>query len=310
VDLQVNGFLGVDFSSPDLSRSDLIRAFEGILAAGTLVCLPTLITSPLDVYRRNLPMIAALIETPDFRGRIPGIHLEGPFISNQPGAVGAHNPEWTRLPDPALFDQIQSWAGGLIRLLTLAPELNGSAELAARAAQQGIIVSLGHTLAAPEHLASAWQSGARSLTHLGNGLPANLPKFANPLWAGLADNRYIAMMIADGHHIPPGILRAMIRAKGVDRTIIVSDAAPVAGLPPGEYRTLGNHAILEPDGRLHNPEKGCLVGSSYTLARCMEVVTGLGEFSEHEIRLMGFHNPLRLLGIDAGAIPCRHPSSP
>jgi N-acetylglucosamine-6-phosphate deacetylase len=294
VDLQVNGYLGVDFSSPALTADGFARVCRALLQTGTAAFLPTVITSPLETYQRNLPLIATVMDWPEFRGQLLGFHLEGPFISTQPGAVGAHNPEWTRHPDVELLRQLIAWSGGKIRLLTLAAELPGAAELAQYAASQRMVVSIGHTLATTGDLDRLHQAGAAALTHLGNGLPATLPKFANPLWAGLADERYTAMMIGDGHHIPPGVLKAMIRAKGVENTIIVSDAAPVAGLLPGEYTTLGNRAVLEPSGRLHNPEKGCLVGSSFTLSRCMVSLASLG-FSSEECIALGRTNPLRLL---------------
>ncbi len=294
VDLQVNGYLGVDFSSPDLTADRFEFACQEIQKAGTAIFLPTVITSPLEIYQRNLRLISEVIRRPGFSEHIPGIHLEGPFISSQPGAVGAHNPAWTRPPDVAVLRQLQDWAGGSIRLLTLAAELDGAADLAQAAVTAGMIVSIGHTLATPEDLDRLFRAGATVLTHLGNGLPALLPKFSNPLWAGLADERYLAMMIGDGHHIPAGILKAMIRAKGLERTIIVSDAAPVAGFPPGEYQTLGNRAILEPSGRLYNPDRGNLVGSSYTLGRCMSYLASIG-FSQEECLALGYTNPMRLL---------------
>jgi N-acetylglucosamine-6-phosphate deacetylase len=298
VDLQVNGYLGVDFSHPEVSEGEVARACRAMLAAGTAAFLPTLITCPLEGYQRNLGLLARVLAREEFAGRLLGIHLEGPFISSREGAVGAHNPEWTRQPDPLLFERMQTWAEGRIRMLTLAPELEGAERLAQHAAAQGVIVALGHTLASADDLARLRQCGARALTHLGNGLPMLLPKFANPLWAGLADESYTATMIGDGHHVPPAILRAMIRAKGVEQTIIVSDAAPVAGLPPGEYLTLGNRAVLEPSGRLHNPAKGHLVGSSYTLLECMNVLAGLGCFSLEDLLTMGRGNALKLLGME------------
>jgi len=301
VDLQVNGFLGVDFSSPDLTADDFRRACRAVLEAGTAAFLPTMITSPMDVYRRNLALMAEISASPEFRGRVLGLHLEGPFISAQPGAVGAHHAGWVRAPDGNVLRQMLDWAKGQVRLLTLAAELEGAEDLARFAVSQGVIVSIGHTLAAPGDLERLFQAGASALTHLGNGLPGMLPKFANPLWAGLSDERYVAMLIGDGHHIPPAILKTMIRAKGLERVVIVSDAAPVAGLPPGEYTTLGNPAVLEPSGRLHNPAKGCLVGSSYTLARCMAVLGSLG-FSEAERLALGFYNPLRLLRLEPAAL--------
>jgi N-acetylglucosamine-6-phosphate deacetylase len=303
VDLQVNGFVGVDFSSPDLTAESFAHACRELLSRGTAAFLPTLITSPLEVYARNLPILAHRISLPEFQGRLPGIHLEGPFLSPQPGAVGAHNPAWVRPPDLDLLQQLHGWSGGSIRLVTLAAELPGAETLARWAAGQGLVVSIGHTLAGPEDLERMSQAGARALTHLGNGLPHLLPKFANPLMAGLADDRYTAMLIGDGHHLPAGVLRVMLRAKGMERALIVSDAAPVAGLPPGRYVTLGNEVILEESGRLHNPAKGVLVGSSATLLQCMNYLASLGFLSLEELLTLGFYNPLRLLGLSPAQLP-------
>lgn len=302
VDMQVNGYLGVDFSSPDLTLDTFSMACRALLVQGTAAFLPTLITSPVDLYARNLPLIASALALPEFHGRLLGIHLEGPFISSQPGAVGAHNPAWTQAPDLDLLQHLDAWANGSVRMLTLAAEPEGAEALAAWAARQGKLVSIGHTLAGPADLDRLYGAGARSLTHLGNGLPRLLPKFANPLWAGLADDRYTATLIADGHHIPDGILRAMIRSKGVERTVIVSDAAPISGMPPGSYVTLGNKVILEESGRLYNPATGGLVGSSYSLLKCMNHLAALGFLTFEELLQVGFYNPLRLLSLQPGEI--------
>ena len=303
VDLQVNGYLGVDFSSPSLSEEACLHACRELLRSGTAAFLPTIITSPLEVYRRNLPLLAGVIHRSEFQGHLLGIHLEGPFLSAQPGAVGAHNPAWVRATDVGLLYQLNEWARGTIRLVTLAAELEGAEQTARAAIEQGMVVSVGHTLATPGDLERLAKAGATALTHLGNGLPQCLPKFANPIWAGLADDRYTAMLIGDGHHLPHEALKVMIRAKGVERTVIVSDAAPVAGLPPGRYHTLGNDAVLEPSGRLHNPEKACLVGSSLTLCQCMNYMASLGLWSLEELLAIGFTNPLRLLGLDPVDLP-------
>jgi len=303
VDLQVNGYLGADFSSPDLTEDSFAHACEALFQAGTAAFLPTVITSPLEVYAHNLPILASVMARDEFRGRLPGIHLEGPFISPEPGAIGAHHPEWVREPDVTTFEQINSWARHTIRLLTLAAERHGAEDLARYAAGQGIVVSSGHSLATPANLERLAQAGAAALTHLGNGLPHLLHKYNNPLWAGLADDRYTAMLIGDGHHIPNGVIKAMIRAKGISRTIIVSDAAPVAGLPPGWYTTLGNDVVLEETGLLHNPQKGFLVGSSATMLVCMNHLASLDLFNLDELLDLGFHNPLRLIGISPSSIP-------
>jgi N-acetylglucosamine-6-phosphate deacetylase len=303
VDLQVNGYKGIDFSRPDLTEEAFLQACENLFEAGTSAFLPTMITSPLKVYEHNLPIIVSVMARPAYRDRLLGIHLEGPFISPKPGVVGAHNPDWVLPPDITTFQQINTWARHTIRMLTLAAELSGADQLTRYAAGQGIVVSSGHSMATPADLDRLAQAGAVALTHLGNGLPYHLPKYNNPLWAGLADDRYIAMMIGDGHHIPNEVLKVMIRAKGIARTIIVSDASPIAGLPPGRYTTLGNDVILEESGLLHNPHKGFLVGSSATMLVCMNHLASLGLFSLDELLDLGFYNPLRLIGIQPSAIP-------
>jgi N-acetylglucosamine-6-phosphate deacetylase len=303
VDLQVNGYLGVDFSNPDLSVETCVHACASLLRAGTAAFLPTIITSPTEVYKRNLPILASVIEQDEFRGRLLGIHVEGPFISPEPGAVGAHQAEWVRNPDVNLFKQLNRWANHKVRILTLAGEREGAEELSRYAISQGILVSNGHSLSTPVVLDRMAWAGASALTHLGNGLPHHLHKFDNPLWAGLADDRFTAMMIGDGHHIPDGVLKAMIRAKGISRTIIVSDTAPIAGLPPGRYTTLGNEVVLAEDGRLYNPQKGFLVGSSATLLGCMNHIASLNCFSLAEMLDLGFYNPLRLIGEATSNLP-------
>ena len=202
VDLQVNGFRGVDFSGPALSADAFARACRDLLARGTAAFLPTMITSTLDTYRRNLPLIADAICRAEFRGRLLGIHLEGPFISAEPGAVGVHDPSLVRPPDARLFDELQDLAGGCVRLLTIAAELPGAADLARHAAARGVAVSLGHQMAGELEIKRLTSAGASALTHLGNGVPNVLPRHDNPIWAGLAADGLSAMIIADGHHLP------------------------------------------------------------------------------------------------------------
>jgi len=302
VDLQVNGYGGVDFSSPDLTAEAAVYAFRLLLATGTVAFLPTVITSPLENYARNLPLLADLLSSPEFRGRVLGLHLEGPFISGEPGAVGAHNPLWARNPDPSLLLDLLEWARGSVRMITLAAELPGAGALARLAHQHGVAVSVGHSLFSESNLAELAASGATMLTHLGNGLPNELPRHANPIWAGLANDHFAALMISDGHHLPAGVIKAYVRCKGPRRLAVVSDAAPVAGLPPGSYDVMGNQAVLEPSGRLHNPTKQCLVGSSATMLDCMNFVASLDLLSEPELAMVGFWNPLRFIGLSSADI--------
>lgn len=302
IDLQVNGYKGVDFSGGDLNEAGFARACRELLKSGTTAFLPTLITSPIDIYKRNLPVIAKIMREKEFQSRVLGIHLEGPFISPQEGARGAHNPRWMRAPDVDLLKQLIEWADGSIKLLTIAADLDGAEELARYATRCGITVSLGHHMAGDDDLARLVDAGARALTHLGNGVPALLPRHKNPVWAGLANDNLSAMIIADGHHLPASMLKAIVRAKGPERCIIVSDASPLAGLPPGGYESMGAQVLLEDDGHLYNPATGYMAGSSATILTCVNHLASLDLVSPEQLVEMVFDNPLQLIGIPPGQI--------
>lgn len=296
-DLQVNGFRGVDFSSPDLTASDFRDAVEGLMSGGTDVFLPTIITSGEDIYRRNLGLMVQVREShPSLEKHLPGFHLEGPFISPAPGAVGAHDPQWVQAADEALLLRLMGYAKGRIRLLTVAAEVEGIEPLIRRAKGLGIAVSCGHQLAGADDLARAVQAGATALTHLGNGMPNQVDRHRNPLLAGLGETRLKIMFIADGHHLPREVLRLLLRLNPIERLIVVSDASPAAGLPPGNYTVLGNEAVLEANGRLHNPQKNCLVGSSATLAECVRVMEELDLVTQTQLGKMVWDNPMALIG--------------
>lgn len=298
VDLQVNGYKGVDFSGANLSEDALIQTCRELLAAGTTAFLPTLITSPLEVYERNLPIIAKVMDAAEFKNRLLGIHLEGPFLSRQEGARGAHNPEWMKPPDIGLLDQLITWANGKIKMLTLAADLEGAAELARQAKLRGIVVSLGHQMANERQLRDLAKAGATALTHLGNGIPVQIARHDNAIWAGLANDALSATMIADGHHLPPSLLKTIIRAKGPERCIAISDTSALAGLPPGEYESMGARVVLEESGLLHNPATGYMAGSSATMLTCVNHLASLDLVTPRELIAMAFDNPLKLIGVE------------
>jgi len=295
VDLQINGNFGVDFSDPELTEDQFMVAAEHIFQSGTDVFLPTLVTSSRAVYFHNLPVIRRACEKHGILEQVPGVHLEGPFISPKPGAVGAHRICDVREPDPAFLQEIMECSGNYVKLLTVAAEQPGVESLIRYAAGAGILVSCGHQLAGPEDLAKVAQAGACLLTHLGNGCPNTVDRHHNVILAGMTCDELIAMIITDGHHLSPELIRCFFRVKGTDRLIVTSDAAPIAGLPPGRYRTWGNDAVLEPSGLYHNPKKGCLVGSSASMKDCADYLRSLGIATEEEILKMTRDNSLRLL---------------
>ena len=296
VDLQVNGCAGVDFSDPALTEDAFLRAAEYVFKSGTELFLPTLITSEFAVYRRNLALIRNAVERRGLAPSIPGVHLEGPFISPVPGAAGAHNPAWMLPPRPEAVERLLDCAPGFVKLVTLGADAPGAAEAIGCLRARGVAVSVGHHMAGATQVAAAADAGAQALTHLGNGIPAMLPRHANPVWAGLAEERLAAMIITDGHHLPPEVIRVICKVRGAEKIIVTSDASPAAGFAPGPCRVLGNDAILEPDGRLYNPATGFLVGSAVMLADCMRHLESLGIFSDKELCRAGRENALALLG--------------
>jgi len=297
VDLQINGYLGTSFRSTDLTPETCVAACRAILAGGVAAFLPTVTTGPLEMFEQNLAYLADVIETTEFQGRVLGIHVEGPFISPEPGYVGAHPVEHVRAPDPSILEQMQTWARGHIRLLTLAAERLGALECIRRARDLGMVVSIGHSRFDEITLAAAVEAGATALTHLGNGLPNDLNRHHNPIWAALANDNVTAMIIGDGHHLPDSLIDVIIRAKGIERTLIVSDITQLGGMPPGQY----GEVVLEPSGRISFPARNCLAGSAVTLSQAMRRLAARGCFTESELAQLSFHNPLRLLGLDLPA---------
>ncbi len=296
VDLQVNGHNGVNFSAPDLTETEFLRAADELLAAGTAVFLPTLITSPAEVYQRNLPLIRRAVERHGLAGAIPGVHLEGPFIAR--GAIGSHNPGWVLPPSPEAVELLFRQSENFIRLITVSADAPGAPAAISRAAELGIAVSVGHHLADAAQLAAAADAGARALTHLGNGIPNQIDRHRNPIWAGLGEDRLTAMIITDGHHLPDELIKIILRVKTADRVIVTSDASEATGYPPGPCRVLGNDAVLTPEGKLYSLTKNCLVAAAVTLDFCMKHLASLGIISDADLLKVGRTNALRLIRLE------------
>ena len=259
-DLQVNGFGGVDFNAANLAADDVATALEGIRATGVTRCLPTLITSSLPHFARNARLIARLADS-----TIAGLHMEGPYLSREDGPRGAHPLEQVIGATIDDFERRQASADGRIVLVTLAPEAPGALPLIEYLVGHGVRVALGHTDAAPRQIADAIAAGATLATHLGNGCAQMLPRHPNVIWELLAADALAASFIADGHHLPPATLKAMVRAKSAGRSILVTDATAAAGGAPGRYAIGGVACDLGPDGRVSLPGTPYLAGSALTM---------------------------------------------
>lgn len=290
-DLQVNGFAGVDFNGRDLTADRVHDALEHMRATGVTRCLPTLITSSFDDFRRNARVLAG-VESP----AIAGIHMEGPYLSPEEGARGAHPKAHLTPASADDFERRQDAAGGRIRLVTLAPEVPGALRLIERLAASGVRVAIGHTAAAPDQIAAAAAAGATLATHLGNGCAQMLPRHPNVIWEALAEDGLFASLIVDGHHLPPATVKSMLRAKGVARAILITDAGAAAGCAPGTYTIGGVTCSLGADGRVSLPGTPYLAGSSLRLNDAVANTVRFSGASLHDVAAMASTIPASYLG--------------
>lgn len=273
VDLQVNGYAGVDFNCAKINGSALDHALHAMLAAGVTVCLPTLITAPESVLAARLHALdQAVAESRLGSLMVPGFHLEGPFLNPEPGYAGCHPADAMILPDPTVIERLSKGLRRPILLLTLAPERPGAFALIRWARERGMVVAVGHSAADDMAVAEAAGAGATLSTHLGNAAPHLLPKFANPLIAQLAEDRLKASFIADGIHVPPAALKVMLRAKGVERAVLVTDATAAAAAQPGVYELAGMAIEHAPDGSVRVPGSVMLAGSALRLDQAVRNV--------------------------------------
>lgn len=298
VDLQVNGCFGFDVNEPELTSETVAGLVEVMLSNGVTCFAPTIITAPehsmchaLSVIaeaRRHLPRVAACI---------PFVHMEGPHISSIDGYRGAHRAEAVRPPSLAEFQRWQHAADGLVGMVTMSPHFDESIAYIAALVRGGVHVAIGHTHASPEQILGAMDAGARLSTHLGNGIPSEIPRHRNPVWPQLADDRVAATFIADGHHLPPDVLKVMLRAKGLTRSILVSDSVALAGMPAGVYNTpVGGQVELRPDGRLCLSSSDLLAGATASLAECVGRLVRITGLPLQEALMMATVNLGRIVG--------------
>jgi N-acetylglucosamine-6-phosphate deacetylase len=265
-DIQVNGYRGNDYNASDPDRDQLNNIVSDLEAAGVTRHFPTLITGPHERTLKNVAIVADLVSTSkELQRAIPGIHLEGPYISSEDGPRGAHDPEFVRDPNWEEFLSWQSAARGMIRLITLAPERPGAQEFIRRASSIGVRVALGHTAADAETINAAIRAGASLSTHLGNGSHSPIPRLKNYIWQQLSCDELLASIITDGFHLPDSVIKVFWRAKGKERIILTSDVAVMGGRPPGVYRWGGIEVEVFSDGQLGLAGTEYLAGAAHLL---------------------------------------------
>jgi N-acetylglucosamine-6-phosphate deacetylase len=294
VDLQVNGFAGVDYCSPDTPHEDIARSVQAQFATGVTRLFPTVITGTVDGMAGAIQNLARAKSSLGAEGRaMEGFHIEGPHISPDDGPRGAHPRQCVRPPDIDEFKKWMDLADGHIKLVTVAPEWPGIAGYIEEAVRHGVVVSIGHTNANASQIADAVSAGATMSTHLGNGAHLVLRRHPNYIWDQLAEDRLIASFIVDGIHLAPTFLRVALRAKGLERSVLVTDAVMPAGCRPGRYRLGEVDVELHPDDRVTLVGEEKLAGSSLKMDRGIENLMRLAGLTLAEAVSLATRNPAR-----------------
>jgi N-acetylglucosamine-6-phosphate deacetylase len=298
VDLQVNGFAGLDLNDGHLTPERVKTLADHMLSVGVTTFLPTLITAPeADIIRALTVIAEARRRFPFVAEMVPFVHVEGPSISPLDGPRGAHPAAHVRAPSLEEFERWQAVSSGLVGLVTLAPEQPGAIDYISALVQRGVHVALGHTAASPKEIHEAAAAGASLSTHLGNGAAATLPRHPNFLWSQLANDRLTATFIADGHHLPADTFKAMIRAKGLERAILVSDAVALAGMPPGLYeQPVGGSVDVTADGRVGIAGTPYLAGAGLPLCANVAIAIQMAGLTLSEGLRLATENPGRIAG--------------
>jgi N-acetylglucosamine-6-phosphate deacetylase len=251
VDILANGYGGQEFSSLELTSERVAKIVRKHYEFGVTGFCPTLTTQSNAVFEHGLGTIAAACrEWPDVGRAVWGIHLEGPYFCPDDGARGAHPVEHCRRPNWNEFCRLQDAAAGLICILTMSAEFDDAPDFIARVTASGVIVAIGHTGANSQQIRAAVDAGAQLSTHLGNGAHRMLRRHPNYLWDQMAEDRLMASLIVDGHHLPAEVVKTMVRAKSPERCILVSDVSGLAGLAAGRYMSSGCELEILADGRL------------------------------------------------------------
>ena len=275
IDIQINGYNGVDFNDRfDFDQAN--KVLEELLKIGVHQIYPTIITNQFSNLKKLGQQICEWVESSTLAKKmVKGIHLEGPYISHEDGAKGAHALEYIKAPHIEEFRALQDHLKQFIKIVTLSPEWKEAMPFI-EAIHSEVTIAIGHTTANDKEINTAVEKGARLSTHLGNGAEAVLPRHPNYIWSQLANDELYASVIADGFHLDKSILKVMDRVK-CEKLILVSDAVTLAGMPSGKYsQTIGGNVTLSDEGRLFMTESPqYLAGSAKNLWQCMQY------FQEH-----------------------------
>ena len=311
IDLQVNGFAGVDYNDPASPHEAIAKSIQKQFTTGVTRLLATIITGSEEritgavknlvaakkhFSRNNMPEAEALA----------GLHIEGPHLSPEDGPRGAHPLEQIRPPSVAEFERWQQVADGNIRLVTISPEWEGAPDYISAVVRQGVVASIGHTKATSDQIKAAVDAGATMSTHLGNASHATLHKTQNYIWDQLANENLTASFIVDGVHIPRAFIHAAMRAKGFERSVLVTDAVMPAMCEPGPYKLGEVEVQLRPDGVVVLRHGDRLAGSAVRMNQAVGNTVKLANVGLHQAVTMATTNAARvgrIAGRQRGLVP-------
>jgi N-acetylglucosamine-6-phosphate deacetylase len=293
IDIQVNGFAGVDYNSPDTPLDEIARSIEVQRATGVTRFFPTVITGSHENICGSLRNLAKARRDLANGDAMICFHVEGPWICPDDGPRGAHPKQHVRPASVEEFEAFQDAAEGNIRLITIAPETPGAIPVIEHMAGKGIIVSLGHTNAAEQDIHAAIAAGATMSTHLGNGAHSTIPRHDNYIHLQMAADELWAGLIVDGIHLPPSFVKIAVRAKRLDHVILVTDAAPPAGCAPGIFHFGHLEVELTADQAIRLTDSGRLAGSALSMDRGLENLMRFTGLSLRDALEAGTVNPAK-----------------
>lgn len=268
VDLQVNGYVGIDFNDPQTTFEQLEVAASAMRRDGVVAALPTIITADLPAMCQCIAKLAEFIRgQPAGQQVLRGIHIEGPFFPARPGFIGAHPPQYALPSSESALLELLDAAQGLARLVTLAPEVDCNGELTRCCVERGCRVAAGHTDASLSDLKRCIDRGLTMFTHLGNGCPRQLDRHDNIIYRALSlQDQLQFTVIADGFHIPELLFRNLLDWVDHDHLAVVSDAISATGLGPGIYRLGQQTVAIGPDKAARDPGGEHFVGAASSMA--------------------------------------------
>ncbi|MGI9472312.1 MAG: N-acetylglucosamine-6-phosphate deacetylase [Rubripirellula sp.] len=297
VDLQVNGYAGIDFNADDYSDESVHDVCERLRSDGTDSILATVITAPLDRMVARVSRIASLIDAyPQVRERIGGIHVEGPFLNPAEGYIGAHPTADSMPANTDVVNRLLDAGCGHVRLWTLAPEMDDDGRATSYLTKRGVVVAAGHCDATLDQLRVSIDNGLKLFTHLGNGCPGSLPRHDNIVQRVLSlSDRLMISFIADGHHVPPFALRNYLQLVPSENVVIVTDAISAAGLGPGKYELSGQSVEVDEDGAAWAACRTHFAGCATTFPQMVDVLKQRVGVTDEQIESWMKRNPARLL---------------